>query len=199
MPKGKKWQERNPHKLPFAWGYFNGWSSIAFGPSIFLLFFALIPMGLVRERNFEEILPFILVLSCFYFVLGHFVNQRRRWAWILLIVTDLVAPVRAIINIIYLKNRWSEMAKEADERSKSVALSAPSGGATGEPHRFLEKSKRVALFATAFWTLSVIIFVLLFEPYGRIRDDDIIHMLMVIVLPPALMCSAWFIYDKYVK
>ncbi len=64
----------------------------------------------------------------------------------------------------------------------------------------LSKRWRVALFSSICWTVAVVIFVIVFEPYGsRIGGDELFHMLTLIFLPAVVALGLFGIYESFVR
>lgn len=59
---------------------------------------------------------------------------------------------------------------------------------------------RQFVFGTGCWSAAVLLYTILFEPYGsRMSDDDMLHMLSIAFLVPAAIGAAVHIYKKYVE
>lgn len=103
---GEKWATKNPDKLPFKWGYFQGLCSIiGFATSAMAL------KMLVDDRN-DALLQIFSLHGFITGIAGIFMLKRNRWWWIPGILFSL-NPFYWIVNGIYLSNRWKEMREEA--------------------------------------------------------------------------------------
>src|SRR6266513_2229883 len=89
----RRFQRRNPGKRPFRWG-------------------VLLQHPIIRWRDRVGIQPqvwiiAVIVCGAIYGVLAWFFARRDHWAWITLTILSC-NPVAWIINLIYLRKRWSE-------------------------------------------------------------------------------------------
>jgi hypothetical protein len=194
-------KKREPHKLdtrPYTWGYYNAVQAIISAPLVAIQILILSLFVHVSNREMENVLILSALFGVPYALIGFYVLQRKRWAWILMILVDLTAPVVAVINIVYLRNRWSEMKQEA-EGENPFSTHFNIGSKINIKWRLLSRNVRIGIFITAFWAIGTSIFVLLFEPYGRMRGDEWIHFYLVLLLPPAFINFTWFFYVKAVK
>jgi hypothetical protein len=89
----RRFQQRNPGKRPFRWGYYFSIQSFIGG----------IALGFKLESGIIG----VLVCGAIYGVLAWFFAHRHHWAWITLTILSC-NPVAWIINFIYLRKRWSE-------------------------------------------------------------------------------------------
>lgn len=109
---GEKRATKNPDKLPFKWGYFQGLCHIiGFATAAMAL------NSLVNDKN-DALLQFICLHGFISGITGIFMLRRNRWWWITGILFSL-NPLYWIVNGIYLSNRWEEMREEA--RAKKTA------------------------------------------------------------------------------
>ena len=65
-------------------------------------------------------------------------------------------------------------------------------------------SFRNVVFASGCWVVATLLYVVLLDPYevgswSYMESEEYTHMLMSLLLPPAFLCAAIFIYEKYVK
>jgi len=62
------------------------------------------------------------------------------------------------------------------------------------------KAYRVWVFGSFSWAVGVLLYVLLVDPYGGryMRDDDLFHMLSVMIIPPFFFGAVWFGYKRFV-
>ncbi len=89
----RRFQQRNPGKRPFRWGYYFGiYSFIG---------------GLFLGVKLESGITAVIICGAIHGVLAWFFAQRHHWAWITLTILSF-NPVVWIINFIYLRKRWSE-------------------------------------------------------------------------------------------
>lgn len=89
----RRFQQRNPGKRPFRWGYYFSIQSFIGG----------IALGFKLESGIIA----VLVCGAIYGVLAWFFARRDHWAWITLTILSC-NPVAWIINFICLRKRWSE-------------------------------------------------------------------------------------------
>lgn len=89
----RRFQQRNPGKRPYRWGYYFSIESVVGG----------IVLGFVLEAG----ITVAIVCSVIYAVLAWFFAQRHHWAWITLTIFSF-NPVAWVINFFYLRNRWAE-------------------------------------------------------------------------------------------
>ena len=89
----RRYQQRNPGKKGFRWGYYFSVMSFVAAVGLALL----LGVGIVA----------LIVCAVVYALLAWFFAQRQRWAWIALTVLSF-NPIAWIINAIYLGKRWKE-------------------------------------------------------------------------------------------
>jgi hypothetical protein len=88
-----RFQQRNPSKRPYRWGYYFA----------IQCFIAGVGLGLSLQRGAAG----VLICAALYGILAWFFAQRAHWAWITLTILSF-NPVAWIINIVYLNKRWLE-------------------------------------------------------------------------------------------
>jgi NADPH:quinone reductase-like Zn-dependent oxidoreductase len=89
----RRFQQRNPGKRPYRWGYYFGILSF---------------IGAIGLANvFGSGVSAVIVCGLIYAILAWFFAQRHHWAWVTLTIFSF-NPVAWIINSIYLWKRWSE-------------------------------------------------------------------------------------------
>ena len=95
----RRFQQRNPGKRPFTWGYYFS-----------ILYFIVglcVGAKVGITAGVKDGITAVIILGAIHGVLAWFFAQRHHWAWIT--VTILSGnPVVWIINFIYLRKRWSE-------------------------------------------------------------------------------------------
>ena len=89
----RRFQQRNPGKRPYRWGYYFSIQSFIGG------------LGL--GAKLESGIPAVIICGAIYGVLAWFFAQRHHWAWITLTILSF-NPMAWVINFIYLRKRWSE-------------------------------------------------------------------------------------------
>ena len=89
----RRFQQGNPGKRPYRWGYYFSMMTIVGG----------LILGLMLEAGSGA----VIVCGLIYAVLAWFFAQRHHWAWITLTILSF-NPVAWIINGIYLWKRWAE-------------------------------------------------------------------------------------------
>ena len=188
----KRLHNRLPNVMPYKWGYYTGVMGLLLYCMISLLFF----IGAAVNSS-ELILPaFFFASSTVPFV---FIIKRYRWAWVVGSIL-LFNPVSWIINFIYAKNRWNELIKDkevtAEPDSAFVFESVHSQPKSTTAQ--LSQPLRIVICLSALWAISVVIFVLLFEPYGRFRDRDFFHMIKVICFPPTIAFIGYYLFTRFV-
>lgn len=92
-----------PNTRPYAWGFFQGISGLIWGALI-----AVAAAGAIIDDNWH-VAAAALVAALAYIGSGWGVIRRYRWAWVPHTVLSL-NPLWWIINSVYLRNRWREMA-----------------------------------------------------------------------------------------
>jgi len=109
-----------------------------------------------------------------------------------------------IFNYYYLKQRWHEMAGQY-AFATSIPLTDTATPQNLSKFSFSDyiQSKtieyRIALFGSVLWVLVVLCYVFLFDPYGYMTDDDVFHMVKVILFPPSVVWFSLLIYLKLFK
>jgi hypothetical protein len=59
---------------------------------------------------------------------------------------------------------------------------------------------RIGIVGSAFWALAVVLFVVLFEPYGSyMSDNEFWKVVKAIIFPPILGVAGYFAYCKFIK
>jgi NADPH:quinone reductase-like Zn-dependent oxidoreductase len=89
----RRFQQRNPAKRPYRWGYYFSLVSFIAGTAL----------GLMLEAGVAA----ALCCGALYAALAWFFAQRRRWAWIALTVLSF-NPLVWVVNAVYLRKRWAE-------------------------------------------------------------------------------------------
>jgi len=89
----RRFQQRNPGKRPFRWGYY-------FAVQCFI-------GGLCLGFSLQRGPVGVIVCAALYGILSWFFAQRAHWAWITLTIFSC-NPLAWIINFIYLRRRWWE-------------------------------------------------------------------------------------------
>jgi|GEM_PF-6451816 len=107
LVQGSKWEENNPGKLGFKWGYFFVFSM--FLGNGFVLIALSIFVGEISFALFSAVVIVVLVVVV--------VEALQRNKWALVLVTLLSLNVFwMIINFFYLRNRWAEFEMERAEQ-----------------------------------------------------------------------------------
>lgn len=187
-----KQQQLNPSLLPYKWGYFTGVAGI--------LSYVILAFLSISHDIYSIVFALIAFAAAIPFT---FIIKRHKWAWIAGSILSL-NPIVMIFNYYYLKKRWGEMSGQY-----AFATSVPPmGTAENQPHNNFSFSNyiqskpfiyRIVIFGTILWILIVLSYVLLFEPYGYMSDDDIIHMIKVTLFPPSVAWFSFFLYSKFFK
>ena len=89
----RRFQQRNPKKRPYRWGYYFS----------ILSFVGAIGLGVILQPGVSV----VIVCGVIYAVLAWFFAQRHHWAWITLTIFSF-NPVAWVINFFYLWKRWTE-------------------------------------------------------------------------------------------
>jgi ABC-type Fe3+-siderophore transport system permease subunit len=93
----RRFQQRNPNKRPYRWGYYFSIESFVGAIGLALNFAKDPELGIVPA----------IICGAIYTVLAWFFARRHHWAWITLTILSC-NPVAWIINFIYLRKRWAE-------------------------------------------------------------------------------------------
>lgn len=182
---GGIWEEHNPDKLGFKWGFFVSYSSLINN----VLFFGFITLVGFDKRE-PSLLFFGLATLLASVAIAYFSILRMRWALVVSTIMSL-NPLWMIINIFYLKNRWPEFCAESSTQRVMPAA---------ERLKLLPRDIRAAFFVAIAWIVCVLSFVFLLNPYGRyMRGDDMVHMFGVTFLPILIGFGLFFLYRKFVK
>jgi hypothetical protein len=182
---GSAWEKDNPEKLGFKWGYFVIYNTLI-GNTIISGSFAWIGID-----QAEAVLLFLgIVMLVISAGIAYFSIIRIRWALVVSTILSL-NPLWMVINIFYLKNRWHEFKSESSKGDRGFSL---------EKFKALPRDVRIALFVAIVWVVCVPYFTFLFKPYGRyMRDDDLLHMFGVIVLPIVIWLALFHLFRRYVR
>lgn len=188
---GGSWNEKNPKKLGFVWGFFTIYN-VLIGNVLLIL-------ALLAYSIDEEDLGYFIVCSIALAVallISYYAIKRRKWA---LVVSTLLSlnPLWILINIFYLKNRWIEFSEESFERRE---LLGGGGGSKSFSTKLIAKEIRLAIFAAIAWAVAVPIFVFVFGPYGNyMNDENFLHMLGSMIFPIVAGFALFFGYQKFVR
>ena len=195
ISQNRKWEQENPSRLGFRWGYFFIFSTIA-GHGLVAIYFVL---GAFEDGDFRRILIGLVALTFLIFV-GSQAHGRRRWALFLVTVLSLNL-LWMFINLVYLRNRWSEFREESNFRNPKTPKQTEVGEDTEtEAAQRLPQAWRLVFFAGVSWVLAVGVFVVLFSPYGSyMRDDDMMHMIYVMFLPSGVGMGLYWAYERFVR
>ena len=73
-----------------------------------------------------------------------------------------------------------------------------------KPWRERSKIFRLYIFLACCWSVGVVVYVALFDPYGYsnwsyMRADDYIHLFSVMLIPPTFVGIALYTYRKYIR
>jgi len=94
---------RDPGAMPYAWGFFLGYSGIFVGALAILAGLALILAGFYRDW-----FPIALAYAAATGIASYGVLTRRRWGWVLHIPLSLNMGFW-VFNSAYVFNRWREL------------------------------------------------------------------------------------------
>ena len=62
------------------------------------------------------------------------------------------------------------------------------------------RTKRAYMLGVGLWGLAVLLFVILFEPFGGyMSDDELLYSLKVFLFPPAIIALGHYGFEKFVK
>jgi NADPH:quinone reductase-like Zn-dependent oxidoreductase len=89
----RRFQRRNPDKRGYRWGYYFSIMSLIHG----------LVLGVFLECGATA----VIVCGVIYALLAWFFAQRQHWAWVALTIFSF-NPIAWIINLIYLRKRWTE-------------------------------------------------------------------------------------------
>ena len=207
LEKGGLWQEQNPEKLGFKWGYFFISSTLMGNSLLFAaLFFHSGDTGDGGVALFYAAL-FLLTVLC-----GIKALQRQTWA---LLLTTLLSfnIVLFIVNLFYLRNRWPEFVAEKTEQLEAKGINLDEGGEASAGVEFekviqnlsnswrqMQKNWRLAIFGAGVWVLGVAVFVFFFQPYGGyMTNDEVLDMLTIMFMPAILALGLYWVYEKFVR
>jgi hypothetical protein len=129
------------------------------------------------KRFMYATLPFLLLLSIALLNNGSAVNNKGELISVFLVMTGgAYAFLTAAHLVAYEYKPWRE-------RSKLF---------------------RLCIFLACCWLVGVIVFVMLFYPYGHdswsyMNADDYLHLFSVALIPPAFIGIALYTYRKYVQ
>jgi p-aminobenzoyl-glutamate transporter AbgT len=77
---------------------------------------------------------------------------------------------------------------------------------TSASHWWRSKSKdfRVWSFGSSLWATGLLLFVILADPYGEggvsfMDDDELVHMVSMMVIPPLFLGALWFGFKRFVR
>ncbi len=190
---GRRWEENNPGKLGFKWGYFFIINTALINTLIFSL-------AIYATLRYGEFGMFILMIALLAGLLAsaHQALARRKWA---LILTTLLSfnIIWYIINTFYLKHRWQEISEEVAVQEGGLGHYI-SGGNDALGIGGLSRDWRKVLFAVTTWIIAVFIYVVIFKPYGyHLRADDYSHIMLIAFLPSGAVIFLYWSYTKFVR
>jgi len=61
------------------------------------------------------------------------------------------------------------------------------------------KEFRLWVFYSVVWMIAVLFYVIAFDPYGRMYEDDYLHMIFIMLSPPLLIGIARLVYNRWIK
>ncbi|BCS88630.1 hypothetical protein [Pseudodesulfovibrio sediminis] len=199
---------RMPHVRVYRWGYYLGAMGVMGYGLLALVATALVLTGETKAVVLAAL--FILCAVPFFFII-----RRKRWAWIVGTIL-LFNPVLWIINAIYARHRWAEMQTEEisakEERGRAAeefaAVAARNAEARAREVRpegesvswwdGLSMATRAWIVGSLFWMAVVLVYVVIFKPYGGMSTRDIIHMIKVMFFPPLVANVGYSLYAKFV-
>jgi NADPH:quinone reductase-like Zn-dependent oxidoreductase len=89
----RRFRRRNPGKRPYRWGYYFSIVSFVGG----------LGLGVILEAGAGV----LVACGALYGGVAWFFARRRRWAWLALTILSF-NPVAWVINLVYLRKRWTE-------------------------------------------------------------------------------------------
>ena len=205
--EGRLWQEQNPGKLGFKWGYFFIFSTLVGNSLLFPTLFSFYYGDDAGGGALLYVVHILLMVLCAIKAL-----QRKRWA---LVLTTLISFNILLfgVNFFYLRNRWSEFVAEQTEQLEAQGINLGDGveaSVIGEfeekihnlsnSWRQMQKQWRLATFGAGVWVLGVAVFVFFFQPYGGyVSNDEVMDMLTIMFIPSALALGLYWVYEKFVR
>ena len=181
----EKLKNQYPDAKPYMWGYFTGIAGlIAWGGHSVWAFYEAIDGPSYKSDDYIILGVIMLFIACSHIL----VIKRNKWGWVIAIITQF-NPITWIINGIYLKNRWHELAgfPESHKQFQSWFFQ-------------LSRGIRFLICGSVFWIFSVVAFVFVFEPFGYTingREWEII--IKAIIVPPIIACIGAGMYKMAIS
>ena len=121
---------RQPHVLPFVWGYF--WSAFSVIVSALAILWGLfgalelVHASVPPEKYWTAVAAGVLCLPVSWAA-----SKRRRWGWALLTLISF-NPLLWLLQTLYLSRRWHEMSTRLTPRDSGAPRSKVSVGVATE-------------------------------------------------------------------
>lgn len=175
--------KKHPEVKSYVWGYFIGCVGMLSltVTGVLLIVDASNNYG-IRSDKYEAFGIVALMAAIVHF----FILKRSKWAFIIGTLIQL-NPILWIINGLYLKNRWSELAGLPIEQVSNKFKNASS-------------STRVILVGSGLWALACVTLLFTLEPFGSyVTRREWTLALTILVLPPVIIVAVYFLYSKLFK
>lgn len=152
---------------PFAWGYFQAYTSIL-GSVMYIGYL------IFTNNNFTDVTLILIAIFSVYFVFGIFASMRHRMAFVILTILS-VNPLLWLINGIYIKNRWPELAASTHSKLKAYSpdnqLDIQSDIQQNKKSK-LTKRIRIFIVVNIVWIVLWTGYLGFVEPFGLGWNDE---------------------------
>ena len=113
-------------------------------------------------------------------------------------------PIGVFINYFILRFQTEAGAKKyTDKMRQELGYDTESSEYSHEQsiNWWGSKSKEFRLwgFYSVVWVLAVLVYIIAFDPYGRMYGDDYFHMIFIMLSPPLFVGIAKLVYNRWIK
>ena len=181
---------------PFTWGFWQGTSGLILGIGSTLL-----GSYLFVSTNKTEEAIFVFSVGILAIVLGIFINKRSRWAFVIHTIIT-INPLVWLINGIYIKNRWDELARVNSSTLKDYSEENPIDLSTAkEPENTFKLTRQIRINIVIYIAYLIIwtCFVIFAEPFGCCPNDMEEIFIFLMYVAPVIGYLFWKLSMKFIN